>query len=335
MSSTTVFVSGANGFIAQHVVKQLLTKGYSVVGTVRSATKGEWLKQLTNSNRFSFEVVSDISAEGAFDQALKRHPEATVFIHMASPVSFSVNDIENELLQPAIKGTKNALKAIHEHAPQIKRVVVTSSAVAVFHWGKTNDYEKIHTESDWNPISYQESLENSYFGYFGSKKFGELSAWEFVDEVKPNFDISFVNPSFVFGPQAFEIKDKSQLNLSAEVVNSVVKLGRQDKIPEVVGTFVDVRDVARAHIFAFESDKAINKRFLLASEKFSNEKIAYLINEKFPNSRVPKGDLDKHVRQIKKEFNVDTSKTREILGFDFLGIEQSVFDTTEQIYAAS
>ena len=45
MSSTTVFVSGANGFIAQHVVKQLLNKGYSVVGTVRSAAKGDSLKQ--------------------------------------------------------------------------------------------------------------------------------------------------------------------------------------------------------------------------------------------------------------------------------------------------
>ena len=154
-----------------------------------------------------------------------------------------------------------------------------------------------------------------------------------MKEYKPNFEISFVNPSLVFGPQAFEIKDKSQLNLSAEVVNGVVKLGPQDEIPEMVGTFIDVRDVARAHIFAFESDKAINKRFLLANEKFSKELIAHLINEKFPQSRVPKGDLTKHDEQIKKEFNIDTSQTREILGFDFLGLEESVVDTVEQIYA--
>lgn len=38
-SSTTVFVSGASGFIAQTLVKQLIEKGYKVVGTVRSNEK--------------------------------------------------------------------------------------------------------------------------------------------------------------------------------------------------------------------------------------------------------------------------------------------------------
>ena len=35
----TVIVSGATGFIAQHVVKQLLAKNYQVIGTVRSTAK--------------------------------------------------------------------------------------------------------------------------------------------------------------------------------------------------------------------------------------------------------------------------------------------------------
>ena len=44
-SSTTVFVSGASGFIAQTLVKQLIEKGYKVVGTVRSNEKGNSLKE--------------------------------------------------------------------------------------------------------------------------------------------------------------------------------------------------------------------------------------------------------------------------------------------------
>lgn len=40
----TVFVSGASGFIAQNIVKLLIEKGYNVIGTVRTAEKGENLK---------------------------------------------------------------------------------------------------------------------------------------------------------------------------------------------------------------------------------------------------------------------------------------------------
>ena len=39
MSSTSVFVSGASGYIAQELVKQLIQKNYKVVGTVRSNEK--------------------------------------------------------------------------------------------------------------------------------------------------------------------------------------------------------------------------------------------------------------------------------------------------------
>lgn len=334
-STTTVFVTGASGFIAQHVVKQLLEKGYTVIGTVRSVSKGESLKRLTKSENFSYEIVPDIVPEGAFDAALKKHPEAAVFIHTASPFSYTVNDIEKELLQPAIEGTKNALTAIGKYGPQIKKVVVTSSIVSILSWGKVAHHEKLHSEEDWNPITYEESLENAAFGYFGSKKFAELAAWEYLKENKPNFDISFVNPCYVFGPQAFEIKDKSQLNLSAEIINSVIKLGANDEIPELAGLFIDVRDVARAHLFGFESDKAVNQRLLLAEGPFSNEGIAHLIHKNFPKSNVPDGNLSKEPEQIKKHvFIIDNSRTRRLLGFKFLDLEKSVVDSAKQIYDA-
>ncbi|KAG7660871.1 uncharacterized protein J8A68_005546 [[Candida] subhashii] len=332
-TSTTVFVSGATGFIAQHVVKQLLEKGYSVVGSVRSAAKGESLKKLTKSDKFSYEVVPELSDEGAFDQALKNHPEVTVFLHTASPFTFNVTDIEKELLQPAIQGTKNVLTAISKYGPQIKRVVVTSSIAAMFSWAEGYNKQRVHTEEDWNPITYQESLQNPFNGYVGSKKFAELSAWEFVKENKPNFKISFIHPVYVFGPQAYEIKDKSQLNVSAEVINAVTKLGPNDQVPEVAGLFIDVRDVARAHIFGFESDEAINKRLLLSEGSFSSERIAQLIRKNFPKSNVPEGDLSKEPEQFKKHlFNVDNTQTRNLLAFKFIGLEQSIVDTVKQIY---
>ena len=57
-----VLVTGASGFIAAHVVKTLLEEGYDVVGTVRSAAKGDYLKTLFDNfgDKFSYIIVEDI-----------------------------------------------------------------------------------------------------------------------------------------------------------------------------------------------------------------------------------------------------------------------------------
>ncbi|EGW35041.1 uncharacterized protein SPAPADRAFT_58173 [Spathaspora passalidarum NRRL Y-27907] len=278
MTSTSVFVSGANGYVAQHVVKQLLAKGYSVVGSVRSVAKGDQLKATINNDKFTYEIVPSLTDKEAFGEALKKHPEVTVFLHTASPVNFSPEDIENDTIKPAIEGTVNALNAIKEHGPQIKRVVITSSGVTMWGFGPYFDESKVYNEDDWNPITYEEGLSNAWFGYFASKKYAELAANDFVAKEKPNFDLSIVHPTFVFGPQAYGIQDKSSLNHSSELINSVVKLGKDDKIPEEGSVFIDVRDVARAHLVAFESDAAIGQRLLLGAEDWTKDLIADIIN---------------------------------------------------------
>ena len=39
--SQTILVSGASGYIASHVIKQLLERGYKVIGTVRNLANKE------------------------------------------------------------------------------------------------------------------------------------------------------------------------------------------------------------------------------------------------------------------------------------------------------
>ncbi|RLV89754.1 putative NADPH-dependent methylglyoxal reductase GRP2 [Spathaspora sp. JA1] len=322
MTATTVFVSGANGYIAQHIVKQLLEHGYNVVGSVRSASKGEELKQLTQSENFSYEVVADIGEIGAFDNALKRHPEVTVFLHAASPVTFSATDFDKEVIQPAINGTKNALAAIKEHAPQVQRVVVTSSIAAVIDFINP-DPTTVYTEESWSPITHEQGLQNGLLAYVASKKFAELEVDKFMKQEKPKFKITTTQPGFVFGPQAYVING----NASADIINTVVNLGPSDKIPENSGTFIDVRDVAKAHLVAFEKDEAIDQRLVLVNEKFTFEGIAHIINENFPDSKVPRGDLTKDDLQKNSSHNYNTSKTNKILGFDFIPLQKSIVDT--------
>ncbi|RLV96330.1 putative NADPH-dependent methylglyoxal reductase GRP2 [Spathaspora sp. JA1] len=335
MTATTVFVSGANGYIAQHIIKQLLAKSYQVIGSVRSQSKGDDLVSLVNNDNFSYVVIPSISDKDAFYDVLQQHPEITVFLHTASPVKFEVDDIERDLLLPAIDGTVNALAAIKKYGPQVKKVVITSSGGAVFGFDKHFNGDEIYNEQSWNPITYEESKTTGPInGYFGSKKFAELAAIEYMEEESPNFDISFVTPMYNFGPQAYEVKDKSKLNVSAEVVNTVLKFGKDDVIPAFGSSFADVRDVARAHLVAFENEESNGKRLLVATDNFSFDTIAYIINKHFPELEIPQGDLSKNEAIYKSMVQkYDNSTTNRVLGFDSISLEQSVVDTVEQLLA--
>ncbi|EGW34845.1 uncharacterized protein SPAPADRAFT_57937 [Spathaspora passalidarum NRRL Y-27907] len=335
MSPTAVFVSGANGFIAQHIVKLLIDKNYIVIGSVRSPVKGDELVANINSPNFSYVVVPDIGVSGAFDEALKAHPEVTVFVHTASPFRFDISDIEKELLTPAIEGTKNALQSVQKYAPQVTNVVVTSSFAAIGAFRQYEDPSKIFTEADWNPITWEASLDNAGDGYLGSKKFAEQAAWDYVKTEKPNFKLTTVNPPYVFGPQAFPIKNKKESNTSSEVVNALLKLSPSSKIPETHHLFVDVRDVAAAHISAFENPEAAGKRLFLASAPWSSQGIVNIIRKNFTELKnIPVGEPWKDNLYRSATYKFNNSKTIETLKVELLPLDTSIIDSVQQILEA-
>ncbi|CCE78779.1 Piso0_000808 [Millerozyma farinosa CBS 7064] len=332
---TTVFISGATGFIAQETVKQLVQKGYKVIGSVRSAERGDRLKKNLGSDNFTYEIVEDIQKEGSFDEVLKKHPEVTIFLHTASPFHFKATDVENDLLKPAVEGTKNALKAIKEHGPNVKKVVITSSFAAIKKSSGDDDPNLVLTEESWNDITKEQAVKDPFSGYRASKAFAEKAAWEFLEKERPQFVLSTVNPTYVFGPQAFISEIKSELNTSSEVINSIVKAGPNDPLPPTSGFFVDVRDVAKAHLAAFEKKEAEGKRLLVSEGRFVPQQIVDYINKDFSQlkGKIPTGNPGQY-----PDFNalskIDNSKTREILGFDFINLETTVKDTVQQILDA-
>lgn len=72
-----VLVTGPSGFIGAHVFVQLLEKGYSVRGTVRSQSKADYFTKRfpkeAEAGRISFVIVKDIAKSGAFKDAVKGH----------------------------------------------------------------------------------------------------------------------------------------------------------------------------------------------------------------------------------------------------------------------
>lgn len=333
---TTVFVSGATGFIAQHIVKLLIGKGYTVIGSVRSAAKGDALDKSLQSSKFSYEIVEDIAKEGAFDESLKKHPEITIFLHTASPFHFKATNVEKELLVPAVDGTKNALKAIVKYGINTKKVVITSSYAAVSTAEKETNPKHVNNEQSWNEISWEDSQKDPVNGYRGSKKFAEKAAWDFVKENPVKFIINYVNPTFVFGPQAFDSEVKDSLNTSSEILNNFLKLKPEDKVPATRGGYVDVRDVAKAHLVAFERDDLKNQRLILNAGIFDAQHILDILNENFPQlkGKIPVGTPGSGDKVYSERATIDNTVTKDILGFPLIGLKETVVDSIQQILKA-
>ena len=129
-----------------------------------------------------------------------------------------------------------------------------------------------------------------------------------------------INPVYVFGPQAFEIKNKSQLNTSSEIINGLLNSKPDSKFDNLTGYFIDVRDVAKAHIVAFEKDSIQGQRLILAESPFSTQSILDLIRKDFPqlDSQLPKGDPSQADAWKKAESKIENEKTRNYLDSNLL-----------------
>ena len=130
VTDVPVLVTGATGFIGSEIVSQLLDAGYRVRGTTRNvekANKGGHLTALAGADERLELFEADLLDSGAFDG-----PAAgcEYVMHVASPYITNVKDPQRDLLDPAVNGTLNVLKA-SVSAGTVKRVVLTSSFAAM------------------------------------------------------------------------------------------------------------------------------------------------------------------------------------------------------------
>lgn len=70
------------------------------------------------------------------------------------------------LLDPAINGTTGIMKAIVAHAPEVKRMVLTSSFAAMVNPASP---PKVYDESSWNPVTWEQAVSQRSLAYRGSK----------------------------------------------------------------------------------------------------------------------------------------------------------------------
>ncbi|EJS43527.1 YDR541C [Saccharomyces arboricola H-6] len=336
--SGTVLVSGASGFIALHIVSELLKQNYKVIGTVRSHEKKEKLRrQFQHNPNLFLEIVPDISQSDAFESVFKKHGrEIRYVLHTSSPFYYDTTEYEKDLLIPALEGTKNMLNSIKRHAADtVERVVVTSSCTALITLAKASDPNVVFTEESWNEATWDNCQIDGVNAYFASKKFAEVAAWDFVKENAGHikFKLTTVNPSLVFGPQLFDEDVREHLNTSCEIINDLIHTPVDATLADFHSICTDVRDVAKAHMYAFQKENTVGKRLVVTTAKFGNQDILDILNKDFPqlNGVIPLGKPGTGDQVTNSGATTDNSVTRKILGFEFKSLCETVHDTAAQI----
>ncbi|KAL2263864.1 hypothetical protein VTK26DRAFT_4660 [Humicola hyalothermophila] len=340
---TKVLLTGGSGFIAAHILEQLLAKGHSVVTTVRSEEKADGIRKAYPSQAASGDltifIVPDIAQPDAFDEVVKV-PGLEVVLHTASPFHFNFTDPQKALIDPALIGTTSILRAITRSAPTVRRVVVTSSFAAIINEDKVTDPSTTFSEASWNPVTLADIHRSQPTAYRASKTLAERAAWDFVRDPQngAKFDLVTVNPPMVFGPVAKWCASLEAVNTSnARIVDCLQGKWRAEGIPTTGAAviWVDVRDVALAHIKAgLEIPEAGGKRLFVVSGLFSNAELAAVVRKNFPEDRERLPTEETKGGELPGEgerFKWDNSETSRLLGIDWIGFEKSIVDTVKSL----
>lgn len=200
---------------------------------------------------------------------------------------------------------------------------------------KENDKSLTFNEESWNPATWESCQSDPVSAYCGSKKFAEKAAWEFLEENRDavKFELTAVNPVYVFGPQMFDKDVKKHLNTSCELVNSLMHLSPEDKIPELFGGYIDVRDVAKAHLVAFQKRETIGQRLIVSEARFTMQDVLDILNEDFPvlKGNIPVGKPGSGATHNTLGATLDNKKSKKLLGFKFRNLKETIDDTASQI----
>lgn len=298
----TILVTGASGFIGSHCVLDLLKHGYQVRGSVRNLDRVDALIEMFKNQgaktyRLEF-VEASLTEPDCWNDAVR---DCKGVFHIASPVPTVQPKDPDEVIAPAIAGTMNVVTAAHKAG--ITRVILTSSVASIL--GGISE-ARLYTADDWS-----DPKDPNMNPYAISKTLAESAAWQFCRDKE--MSLTTVHPALVLGP-TLEADYGSSLE-------AIVKLMKRDVplLPKFGFEIVDVRDVAALHRLAFENNASIDQRLIAANGFLWFREIAAILNEIYPDHRVPQHEMPNWLTKVASLF------VKEIGSFiNDLGIEKQL-----------
>ncbi len=319
-----VFVTGATGFIGEHLVKELIKRGNEVVALYRSESKKKLLADLPikwyKGDLLDIEVL---------DQAIDGCDQ----VYHVAAYAVAFEEKPGDFRKYNVQGTVNVLEAALKHG--VKKVVFTSTA-GIFGPSVNG---KIVNEKSVTQIPY-------FTGYEASKAEAENILPHFI---KKGLNVVIVNPTRVFGP--------GQLTQSNSVTLMIYKYikGQWHFIPgngQSIGNYVFVEDVVNGHILAMEKGKT-GERYILGGENVSYNEFFNLLQQvsgkKYTLIHIPRLFMltvayvlmlvhkvyrkfippftPNHIRKFMYNWNVSTDKAKFELGYKVTPLKDAILKT--------
>ncbi|KAF2729128.1 NAD(P)-binding protein [Polyplosphaeria fusca] len=336
-------VTGANSFVAAHIINELIATGHSVTGSVRRVSAGEDLfnEHPEWKGKLDFEVVQDYADQAALDALFQKH-QFDHIVHVAAPMPGKpeLSDYDKDFLRPAVDSNVTILKSAKANAAGLKSIVITGSINAITTGAPDDNKAREYTNESWNDITPEFAREqnNGFYSYCSSKKEAELAVWDFVKTEKPSYSVTLLLPALIFGPPLQSMTSLKQLNFSVQVVYSYFN-GTYDEIPNTHAaafpSYIDVRDLATAHVRALTRPGAANKRFLIGGAMLTSTLIVETLGGLAEKGVLPelKGRLPKDTGK-----DVDVALPRihaeegnEVLQMSFRTPEQTFGDLAKKV----
>ena len=251
-----ILVTGASGFLGQHLVRSLSAQGKAVRALYNSHAPNDGLKALPGVSWEQHDLLDIFEVEEAMR-------DVTQVYHCAAIISMDPAR-RDELVHFNVESTANIVNQALEQG--IEKMVYISSVAAL---GRSEDTEKEITEDeDW-----EESKYNS--GYGLSKYLAEMEVWRGMGE---GLNAAVLNPGTILG------EANSWDDGSAHIMKIVYK-----QFPFYTGgttSWVDVQDVCRAAILLMNSEVS-DERFIMSAGNYSFKDIftmmASALNRKAPS----------------------------------------------------
>jgi dihydroflavonol-4-reductase len=225
-----ILVTGATGFVGNHVARALIKRGEAVRLLVRKTSNLSWLADLKYET-----AVGDLRDRASLDAAVKG---CSALFHVAADYRFDVSD-PADVYRSNVEGTRGLLEAAGSAG--VKRIIYTSTVGCI---GLIK--EGLGTED--TPVS----LEMMVGTYKRTKFQAEEAARELAAKGLP---VIIVNPTAPIGE--FDGKPTP----TGEMIVRFMKR----KMPAVIDTglnLIDVRDCAEGHVLAMEKGR-VGERYIL------------------------------------------------------------------------
>ena len=324
-----ILVTGASGYIAKHIILQLLQAGYSVRGSVRAQNKEAEIRDAMTAalgadpaERLEF-VHLDLNQDTGWNDALAGMDG---LFHTASPFVIEEPKDHDILIRPAVDGTLRALGAAKSAG--VSRVILTSSVAAILGTDKRPGQAHLD-EQDWSDVN------SPLTGVYNkSKTLAERAAWDYAQA--NNIDLTTINPCMVLGAPVGK-----SFGASLSVIERILS-GKDPAVPFSGLAVVHVKDVALAHIRAFENDASIGERIIAANEFFWFKELSGILKQTFPSRKIPTrqapnwlikllAKFDKSlaviIPHLGRDSSISNAKAQKLLGIKFISGKETIIES--------